>query len=1109
MSDEGIKYDYSFDVLLEKVSEEDLFEDKTHERVATTLNRLMTSTESGLTIGLEGSWGSGKSTVINILRQKLLTNDKKVFFFAFDAWAHDGDPLRKIFLESLITSIDPNGEDEKLNNLKNEVSARKKTVNVKTEKSASKLGKILSISAVFIPIGAALLTAVPYEDLLWPWNDSATTVNLILLFALLFSSLPIIVLFFWSVFGEKNSLTNKVKWDFFASKSTENYIQDITEDGERTSIEFERFFNETLDYLFDIESGYKYEQAVIVIDNLDRVDPEYAQNIWSTLQTFFQHRSSSLNSSAHEWKNKLWFLIPFDREAIQKIWQSERGEGNKNNVIATSFMEKSFQITVEVPPSVMSAWIDYFKKCVDKSLYGWPEYFKLDYIESYVQCMSRLDKSPSPRRIHNTINRVGVLALHWQGEFSAESLCIYSLARQSLTETEFRSALIAEGVPESFPTTQEVKIVKAELAGILFGVDASKGIQLLLAPEIKASLSKGDGELLRTLESTHKDAFWLVLRASSDDWMVKEIHDDKYNIDAITALHDAFVENYDQLSQYIDRIEYAILNSFQELDLDTYSFSKVMTYLFEMSNDKKSLLESFKQQLQLRLDAFIKKEEFGGNELKHLEELKLLLESEGVSLKTLHYFNLDYEMWSKWLQECESQKVKMKSVLPKKSIYKEIIGNCEFGNNALNMDSVDILNKTYTISSNHSHWDSLIQSIINWLNLPNRDADAEPIYKLIISLLPRISEKEELLLRECITGQEFWQRTVLSEIVNNLSLPFLVAILDTDFRDKEHIPSFIKEYLSEELNEEMIAFSFELFEKTNKLDVIWELARDKDNIFAIQILEKIDNGALFSCDARYVDEINWSSKLILENIVIKLCDNGAIKNLEDGIKEDPQVYSKVIYLINKYGSDSAKEMVMSILNSFDRKEWLKAFENDNELLLCVPNDSSTFSMEWSDYFKRVVIGEIEEPEYNVFETNFNLKDKVLDLIDIHLRDITKKYFEFHEKDYLSEESFMLIAPLMKPYMKDIQQSDYEMKVNSWIDSVYTKKLEWFLNVDVSTQNEPLQMLVANINNKMQLEENETSKVYRALNKKLDLGIKVRRSKNSKTTESDLKVVNDE
>ena len=144
MTDKELNHDYSFHVLHEQVAKTDLFEDKTHEKVATTLNKLMTQEEYGLTIGLEGSWGSGKSTIINILRQQLQEEDKNVFFFAFDAWAHDGDPLRKIFLESLIDSIESSSEDKKLIELKNQVSARKKTVTVKSEKSASKLGKYLS-----------------------------------------------------------------------------------------------------------------------------------------------------------------------------------------------------------------------------------------------------------------------------------------------------------------------------------------------------------------------------------------------------------------------------------------------------------------------------------------------------------------------------------------------------------------------------------------------------------------------------------------------------------------------------------------------------------------------------------------------------------------------------------------------------------------------------------------------------------------------------------------------------------------------------------------------------------------------------------------------------
>ena len=167
------------------------------------------------------------------------------------------------------------------------------------------------------------------------------------------------MIIWWKFWGDKDS-DDKTKWDFFESESTENYTQDITEDGERTSIEFEKFFDEIMSHLFSSESTTTYEQAIIVIDNLDRVDPDYAQTIWSTLQTFFQHRSSSLNSKPLEWKDKLWFLIPFDREAIQKIWQSDnfqvqdndsktdngKTEAASRNIVATSFMEKCLKMRI-------------------------------------------------------------------------------------------------------------------------------------------------------------------------------------------------------------------------------------------------------------------------------------------------------------------------------------------------------------------------------------------------------------------------------------------------------------------------------------------------------------------------------------------------------------------------------------------------------------------------------------------------------------------------------------------------------------------------------------------------------------------------------------------
>ncbi|PKG61164.1 P-loop NTPase fold protein, partial [Psychrobacter sp. Choline-3u-12] len=782
MTDKELNHDYSFHVLHEQVAKTDLFEDKTHEKVATTLNKLMTQEEYGLTIGLEGSWGSGKSTIINILRQQLQEEDKNVFFFAFDAWAHDGDPLRKIFLESLIDSIESSSEDKKLIELKNQVSARKKTVTVKSEKSASKLGKYLSTVAILVPAGAALLNQTPYDSLVWPTHEAATSPSFRLIFGLLFAFGPLLMIIWWKFWGDKDS-DDKTKWDFFESESTENYTQDITEDGERTSIEFEKFFDEIMSHLFSSESTTTYEQAIIVIDNLDRVDPDYAQTIWSTLQTFFQHRSSSLNSKPLEWKDKLWFLIPFDREAIQKIWQSDnfqvqdndsktdngKTEAASRNIVATSFMEKCFQITVEVPPPVMSAWIDYFKKCVDKSLYGWHEEFKNAYIESYIRCMSKLDKSPSPRYIHSTINRVGILALHWKNEFSAESLCIYSLARQSMTENEFRTALLKEGIPESFPTSLKESQIKPELAGLLFGVSADKGTQLLLSPEIKSSIFKGEGKKLKELRENHQDAFWLAFRASENEWIIKDGSNDGHVINSIASLHDAFVDEVENIYEYVNKIETTFIDFFKDLNFEKYSYTETVQKLIKITRNRKDFIEHLNSKFKTRVVKLVKSvgtEKFSRSELSGLSEIEAILFAHDSSIRKSRY-TFTYENWKTWITECSSEDSIIKTVLPQTNIYEQIVANCGFNSNQLKTENFKVLIKSLEIDSDISNWKTLVNSVISWLNLPSREHDIEPFYNFIINITPMLKETDREKLEECIKSSGFWQRSRYSSIEKN------------------------------------------------------------------------------------------------------------------------------------------------------------------------------------------------------------------------------------------------------------------------------------------------------------------------------------------------------
>jgi KAP family P-loop domain len=67
-----------------------------HARVAKEIGDLVESDEpGGKMIGLEGAWGSGKSTVVNFLRKKFEKPEHLTAAF-FDAWAHEGGLVRNL-----------------------------------------------------------------------------------------------------------------------------------------------------------------------------------------------------------------------------------------------------------------------------------------------------------------------------------------------------------------------------------------------------------------------------------------------------------------------------------------------------------------------------------------------------------------------------------------------------------------------------------------------------------------------------------------------------------------------------------------------------------------------------------------------------------------------------------------------------------------------------------------------------------------------------------------------------------------------------------------------------------------------------------------------------
>lgn len=79
----------------------DLFVGQTHEKTAEQITQKILSSEESLMIGIDGSWGSGKSNLIQMIEKKMQEQKAESIFFTYDVWGHQNDMLRRSILEEL------------------------------------------------------------------------------------------------------------------------------------------------------------------------------------------------------------------------------------------------------------------------------------------------------------------------------------------------------------------------------------------------------------------------------------------------------------------------------------------------------------------------------------------------------------------------------------------------------------------------------------------------------------------------------------------------------------------------------------------------------------------------------------------------------------------------------------------------------------------------------------------------------------------------------------------------------------------------------------------------------------------------------------------------
>ena len=294
---------------------------------------------------MEGTWGSGKSTVIKLLGQTFAQknrqqNPQDTQLFTFDAWSHTGDPLRKAFLRELTDFlggvksgspkwIEASDWQKKLTRI---TIPRDSVVKSSRPVIGNWIRALLVLAGAFIVLSNDRSVDVFdwLKDHVWTYVSQAAS-WLIANFGIQIGSLsvtsnptsphwkPVAVLFLFILLYLLVEGILGLKYRDAASKTSlqstfvhpvalllgrlpQEEVSETTKQGDATSVEFRVFFTELINECFSKDSQ---RTLVMVLDNLDRVRPEDALSIWSTMRLFFDTYEMSRTS----WQKRLWVIV--------------------------------------------------------------------------------------------------------------------------------------------------------------------------------------------------------------------------------------------------------------------------------------------------------------------------------------------------------------------------------------------------------------------------------------------------------------------------------------------------------------------------------------------------------------------------------------------------------------------------------------------------------------------------------------------------------------------------------------------------------------------------------------------------------------------------------
>lgn len=460
----------------EHPADSDLFRGESHNKVARKMTEVIRTSDINI-IGLEGELGSGKSTIIQLIK-KDLSGDYT--FIEFDAERYHYGNTKKALIEVIHRGIHAREgvNRESLDKLKHKALGNI----VEYDKKVSSRLSWWTVSFILCCLLAVQMVRYLLVDInsylvsgkITSWWVLATEITAIL-------SPCVLLLSLWVKSRTKNKVPPIVGniitvGDLFKQNSVDRISETWLVSKEIGTIE-----------LTDALSGFTESPTVpadarfiLIIDNLDRISADKVKELWSDMEL--------IAGTTHR---QFRIIVPYSARHVAKSLMVEGYSGRE-------FIAKRIPVTFTVPPLITAGWQDAFREMWKQTV---GEDDGICCTES-IQLLERWRPSEypriTPRLLKKLVNDIHILDMTVPaGEpLRHVLLALYILVVRYSDEVPVTRLLeIREQDESSLPVSQEEDRMYATQAqlGRIFSHDTRRWSEFLMSIHFQA-----DSELART-----------------------------------------------------------------------------------------------------------------------------------------------------------------------------------------------------------------------------------------------------------------------------------------------------------------------------------------------------------------------------------------------------------------------------------------------------------------------------------------------------------------------------------------------------------------------------------------------------------------------------------